>query len=235
MKITKGKMMLVDEETGEIIMNEINFRNLSLNQKKGISKQQVDKMLHEANGDISKVDIAMLFSYCKMIKVIDNFNQIGMEGVWRDRDVEKCLTENIDLIGYVFKMFCSSNKYSNFIKINHVVFVEKWTQLFELVGISLNSKRTQQKFKKYLVENDLVRVYTHIGRDGKKKNKFIINPFKYRNSYFVSELAISQFQDYIETGVNISDYAVKYLEVKETIDSEWEYRNSDELDDKEKS
>lgn len=218
MKVENKKCMIIDEDTGEVLMNGVRIKDFKPSTQVEISKAIVDKMIEESEGKIEKLDNEVLYKWCRIMNEINNYNQIKLGGVFRDIDNEKMIADNIMIAGYILKALVSSNKYSCFIKINHNKFVQSWNELYDVVGINKGNMRLRRKFKDFMIKNHLIRIHNHVGRDGLPKVKFVINPFLYRNSAYVGELAVHLFQDYAVAGDNISRYVMLYLESSELID-----------------
>lgn len=208
------RVYLINDETGEIL-DDYSLSNLSKKASLKVNRAIVEEMINNAGNDITKIDLPMLYSWCKMCKDISDFNQMKINGIFQDDKMFRVIISmNFGL--HILRCLETANKYSCFMKRNHNQFIENWKQLFETVEIT--KRDTQQKVKKFLLDNKLVREYKHIGRDGKQKTKFIVNPFVYRRSTYVGEIAISQFQDFIKEGENMSTYLIRLLQGKEVID-----------------
>lgn len=206
---------LVDDDTGEILVEGIEYKSDSsrvmVNKK---TREAVEKLLKKAEA-LEKSELSLLYGYCKKTGKINGFSQCKIENLFRDDSVfRKILEVNFGL--HILKCLETANKYSCFMKKNQNVFIEKWKDLWEIIEIK--DIKTQQKVKKFLLDNKLVRIYKHYGREGEKKVKFIVNPFLYRNSAFVGQIAINQFQDYIEEGRNMAGYLCKLLEEIQVLD-----------------
>lgn len=208
------KVFLINDETGEVL-NEYSLSNISKKASLKVNRAIVEEMINNAGNDISKIDLPMLYSWCKICKDISEYNQMKINGIYQDHEMFKRII-GMSFGLHILKCLETANKYSCFMKRSQNQFIENWKQLYETVEIS--DKKTQQKVKKFLLDNKLVREYKHTGRDGKIKTKFIVNPFVYRRSTYIGEIAVSQFQDFIEEGKNMSSYLIRLLQGKEVID-----------------
>lgn len=206
---------LVDDDTGEILVEGIEYKSdsnkIMVNKK---TREAVEKLLKKAE-TLERSELSLLYGYCKKTGKINGYSQCKIENLFRDNDMFKMILEvNFGL--HILKCLETANKYSCFMKKSQTTFIETWNDLWEITAIT--SKTTQQKVKKFLLDNKLVRVYKHHDREGNKRVKFVVNPFLYRNSSFVGQIAVNQFQDYIKEGRNMADYLIKLLEGIQVID-----------------
>lgn len=75
---------VVNEETGEIVFS----KPITLNKQIKIKKIMVDNMLKKAK-TIEDLDSEMLYEWCRITKHINEYGQIQLLGLFRDKATEK--------------------------------------------------------------------------------------------------------------------------------------------------
>lgn len=200
-----SKYILVNNETGEIV----DINNLTIKSKEKITKQIVDAMLKKAN-NLEEIDIKLLAKWIKMTKQINDYGQIKMMGVQRDVELEKMMIKEGILYVYVAKILYSTHPFSCAIMKNRQTKISTWTELWEL--IECNSRTMQQKVKKFLIDNSLVREMVVYKGGNKKSKEFYLNPFLLRTSGYSSQIAINCFKDCAKESINVNSYVYRFLQ-----------------------
>lgn len=207
-----SKYALIDQGTGEIIVENypVYKKYLSKDEYKK-NKLIIDSIMVKDIKDITEDEIQQLQKWCCDLKEINKYKYIKIYSPIRSIEFEKFLIKHEDILIYIFKLFLCTNKYSCCVKVNHNIFVNTWTKLYEAIGISSNNIRMQQKIKRFVLDNNILRIYK---TKDKIDTRFIVNPFLYRNSQYVKDIAVIVFKDFINSGDNISQYVVKLLDIK---------------------
>lgn len=198
-----SKRVVIDMETGEIL-SEIKYHDGNYR----FNKSVVDEMLKKAT-KVEDLDAKLLYNWCKMTKEINDYNQIKLLGAFRDKETEKKMIEDITITGYTARIIDKAHDFSGMIKSNHKSFASNWEELFEVIGCT--SRATQMKLKKFLTSNNIIRRFRIGGKEGQLTNRMILNPFLFRNANYSSQVSIMVYQDFIEEGVNMSTYPVRWL------------------------
>lgn len=205
------KHIIIDSETGEIIDEEVMNMQTNMSKRKiKICKKIVDNMLEKASKGY-ELDKDMLYAWCKITNEFNGYGQVKLLGGYRNNDFEKRLVQDIIMTGYTMRVITLAHTFSGFLQKNRQTFIETWTQLYEEIGIG-NSKATQSKIKKFLLDNHIIREFKIGGRDGKLVKRLILNPFLARKGSYTSQVTAMVFQDFIKEGINMSCYPLRWLQ-----------------------
>lgn len=207
----KLKHIIVNDDTGEILSEEVTNMKNNLSKKNiKLCKKMVDTMLEKSSKG-EPLDKNMLYTWCKITKEFNNYGQVKLLGGFRDTEFEKKLVQDIIMTGYTMRVIVLSHPFSGFLQSDKKIFIETWSQLYNEIGIG-NSKATQSKVKKFLVENSIVREFKIGGKNGKLVKRLILNPFLARKGAYTSQITAMVFQDFIQEGVNMSCYPLRWLQ-----------------------
>lgn len=199
---------IIDEETGEIIMEgRIDKGNIY---NKTINKAIVDKMLKNTQNSNQEIDIDLLYSWCKFIGDINNYGQIRILGAWHDEKVWKEMLQDIVVTGYTMRIIDATHNFSGIIMKNRQTPITTWGELWEIIQCS--KRTTQQKIKKFLENNSLVREMKIISKSRTLEKRLILNPFLIRQAQHASQLSVICFNDFIKENININSYPLKWLQ-----------------------
>lgn len=142
-------------------------------------------------------------------KEINNLGQLKIHHIYNDiqNELYDKYTKEISAIAiYILVLFKYVSPFSHIIMKNFKTAVNNWTELYELIGIT--KRITQSKFKKFVSNNNLIRL-----AQLRNENKFIVNPFLFQSSSYCDNLALSLFKDFFKQDKNISKYSIKWLEI----------------------
>ncbi|MGL6184676.1 MAG: hypothetical protein ACRC1T_04790 [Clostridium chrysemydis] len=205
------KHIIIDDETGEIISEEVVNMKTNISKRKiTLCKKMVDDMLEKASKG-EELDKDMLYAWCKITKEFNGYGQVKLLGGYRDIEFEKRLVQDIIMTGYTMRVITLAHPFSGFLQRNRQSFIETWSQLYDEIGIG-NSKATQSKVKKFLIDNHIVREFKIGGKDGKLVKRLILNPFLARKGSYTSQVTAMVFQDFIKEGTNMSCYPIRWLQ-----------------------
>lgn len=196
---------LINDETGEII----NAGSLNKKEKRNIiTKSIVDYMLNNSK-KLEDIDIELLYKWLKITKEINEFGQIKIIGSQREEALEKKLIEDATILLYTYRILYNTHPFNCSVMLNQRTKIKSWGELWNLIGCTKRS--SQQKVKKFLIENNLLREIV-ITCKNKKMKQFYLNPFLLRRSQYSSQVALNVFQDCAKEGVNINFYAYLFLQ-----------------------
>lgn len=122
--------------------------------------------------------------------------------------VNKVYDENYLLV-YLTRL-CIANTCSktNFVKSTQRTYVDGWSSLYDVLYVKKNSYKSD--LRKFLLDNDIIRI---INVEGVKR--FVVNPFIINRGNQVNMKALSVFSDYLRVPYNISANNYIYLELAE--------------------
>lgn len=148
----------------------------------------------------------LLYAYLKTTRNINEYSQIKVNGRWIDHDIMNAILNDMTVFGYVHKIISLAHTYSMIIKKSREKNITTWAELFETVGCK--DRKMQSRVKAALVSNKLIaELKTEF--KGTTEKVFIINPFIYRKSAFVSQIALHAFRKDIDG--YIDGYALTWL------------------------
>lgn len=199
---------IIDEETGEIVMENKIKINCQTSDKK-VNKLIIDKMIEDAQND-KEIDIKLLYAWCKSTGDINDYGQIKLLGAWHDDKIWKEMLQDIIITGYTMRIIDTTHNFSGIIMKNRQTPVKTWKELWEVIQCS--KKATQQRIKKFLDNNNIVREMRVYNKNKVLEKRLILNPFLIRQAHHASQLSIICFNDFIKTNVNINLYPVKWLQ-----------------------
>lgn len=203
----KYESLVMNTETGEVVTST----NLTEKERVKITKIEVDKMLCNANV-IDELDLELLFRWCKITGLLNNYNQVKVDGRHKDKKFEVGLINGeARLLKNVFKVINSAHPFSNMLMKNRQTYVSTWTELYKSIGID-NHKNAQTELKKFLTKNNVVREFKIGGQNGDLVKRLVLNPFLAREGSYTSQIAVSVFQEFIRDGENISTYLVRFMQ-----------------------
>lgn len=212
------KQLIINDETGEILGEEVISLNYNVTEKKKrICKRLVDEMLERASKG-EELDKDLLFAWCKITNNINIYGQVKLLGSYTDNATNKKLLEDVMLTGYTMRLVDVAHSFSCILMKNREVAIKNWTELYEMIDMPSTNKRHQQKLKKFLENNNIVRTMKVKDMNGNNITKFILNPFLFRKASHSSQIALVLFQDYIKEGVNIGCYPLRWLQSMGYID-----------------
>ncbi len=197
---------IIDEDTGEIIMEGRIDKHCVYSKK--INKIIVDKMIEDAQNN-KGIDINMLYAWCKSTGDINDYGQIKLLGAWHDNNIWKEMLQDIVITGYTMRIIDITHNFSGIVMKNRQTPVKTWNELWE--SIQCSKRTTQQKIKKFLENNNLIREMRIYNKNKLLEKRLILNPFLIRQAQHASQLAIICFNDFIKENVNINSYPVKWL------------------------
>lgn len=174
---------------------------------KGIKRKDVDDMINSG-----VLDPNILYSWCKITKQINQIGQMKLLGAYINLEFERNIaSNNVYMLGYTIRLEYITHHYNSFImNRDRDKYISTWSELYDATRIKGNP--TKLKFKKFLIDNNMIRVAKIYDKlNNKYVKRFIMNPFFYRGSAYSSQIAISTFQDFIKEDVNISKYQVLWL------------------------
>lgn len=203
------KYTVINNDTGEIL--DIEYKpNLRENAK--VTKLMVDNMLSNAN-TLEDVDMDLLYTWCKITKALNKYNQVKLLGLYVSMRYIELSDKHPLYFGYASRLLNITHSFTNILMRNQKTWISTWGELYEELGIK--SKRTQSEFKKYVLENDIIRVDKALRTKSSTKftTRFILNPFLIRKSAYIGQIAISRFADLTKGSINVDGYAHKYLEL----------------------
>lgn len=148
------------------------------------------------NDEIKNQTICALVEYLKFANILSkDENSVRIKAKNQYDSLSNKLADNITLRGYFNKLITDNTcKKTNLIRITQRRYSKNWSDVFE--GIGMTNKQTQQKFKNFLIDHDLVRKRTiDVLKTKEKHSVFIINPFKIRRDTMISRESISVFAD----------------------------------------
>lgn len=207
------KYTLIDNETGEFLdINKDFVESEKQDCKQKITKLMVDKMLANTKS-LEDVDMNMLYSWLKMSNAFNRYNQIRLFGHWISMDFIRMSELNPLYYGYASRLLENTHTFTNILMKNHQIWLTTWGELYEVVGIK--SRNTRSKFKKFCLENDIIRVDKALRTKDSHKftTRFIVNPYLIRKSSHIGQIAVARFSDVACASVNTNSYALKYLEL----------------------
>lgn len=203
------KYTVIDNQTGEFL--EISDKAQIKNNFK-VTKKLVDKMLSEAK-TIEDVDMDMLYTWLKVTKAFNKYNQVKLLGHYISMDFIKLSRENTVLYSYASRLLEITHTFTNIIMKNKQSWITTWTELYEELGIK--SPNTQMSFKKFCIKFDIIRVDKTLRT--KDSNKFttrlIVNPFLIRKASHIGQVSLARYSDLAKGSINTDSYALKYLEL----------------------
>lgn len=201
----KIQWVLVNEETGEII----NTGSLDKNNRKNIiTKSIVDYMLNNSK-KLEDIDIELLYRWLKITKEINEYGQIKIIGSQRNETLERKLIEDATILLYTYRILYNTHPFNCSVMLNQKTKIKSWGELWTLIGCTKRS--SQQKVKKFLIDNNLIRETVVICKN-KKMKQFYLNPFLLRRSQYSSQVALNVFQDCAMQYKNINFYSHIFLQ-----------------------
>lgn len=202
----------INENTGEII-DELHTEDKYSNT---VLKNTVDTML--SNAKVSEdLDSKLLYQWCRIIKAINNRNQIQTFGNKLNDEIEDLLIEQGIVCSYVLKVIKLAHPFTHILKKTKKSQITTWTELWEIIGCKDSSMR--KKVKTFLEENKLIKVVEIKAEEDKRKSKnlFVLNPYLYKNASHAGQLACVVWQESAKPNININFYAYMWLVSQDVI------------------
>lgn len=200
----------INENTGEIV-DQIKYSDES---SKVVLKYQVDSMLNKAKCS-KELDSNLLYHWCKLIQSLNNMNQIRTFGNKLNDKIEDLLIEQGIVCAYVLKCIKLAHPFTHILKKSERVQVKTWTELWEI--ISCTNRTIQNKVKKFLEENKLIKAVPIKKDNGKTVKLFVLNPYLYKNSSHAGQFACIVWQESAKPNINIDFYAYMWLVSQDVI------------------
>lgn len=173
--------------------------------KNKATKEIIDEMI-----DSGSVDVRVLYQYLRKTKVINAYGQIKTYNIYKlDDDLENVLINEGVLFAHVYKCIKLAHPFTHILKKNHMTQIKTWGELWD--SISCSNIRTQQKVKKFLEENKLIKCVPIKKDNGTTQNLFVLNPYLYKNSSHAGQFACIVWQECAKPNININFYAYMWL------------------------
>lgn len=198
--MAKCKMQIINDETGEIICEEVIFEQSGTKIKKLI----VDKMLSDAKS-LEDINTDMLYAWCRITRELNDRGQVKIMGDHMELLKDSKLMEDITIAGYTIRVINKAHPFSGMLQKNRQTFITSWTELYE--EIRCKDRKTQSKIKRFLTDNNIIREF-----NTGKGRRFVLNPFLARGASYSSQIAISLFEDFIKEGINMNSYPIRLLQ-----------------------
>lgn len=195
---------VVDNETGEVLYAYTKENNFD----RKVCKYEVDKMIEESESS-KDLDGNLLYHWCKVIQVINSRGQIQTIGTKLNSTIERKMVEEGIVCAYVLKAIMLAHPFTHILKKNHMTQIKTWGELWD--SISCSNIRTQQKVKKFLEENKLIKCVPIKKDNGTTQNLFVLNPYLYKNSSHAGQFACIVWQECAKPNININFYAYMWL------------------------
>jgi len=214
---SNGRYTIYDNNTGEVLNINQDFNSSDKkNDKKKITKIMVDSMLSSAE-NLEDVDMKMLYLWLKSSNAFNKYNQVKLFGHWISMDFIALSRQHPLYYGYASRLLENTHTYTNILMKNKQTWITTWQDLYDIIGIK--SRETRRKFKRYCLDNDIVRVDKTLRTKDSNKftTRFIVNPYLMRKADHIGQIAVARFSDMARASVNTNAYALKYLELSGVI------------------
>lgn len=167
-----------------------------------VSRANVDIAL--SKDELNDDDVKLLFSYLKATRNINQYSQVKVNGKWIDDSVMDVILQDHTAFGYVHKVLRLAHEYSMLLKKNRQTNINTWYDLFDTIGCT--DKRMQSRVKAALLNSKLLAIL-RTEYNGTTEKVFIVNPFIYRRSAFVSQIALYAFSSDVKNYVDGYTYS----------------------------
>lgn len=206
---------VINEDTGEILTT---FHSKKATSKKVI-KYEIDDMLKSAKTQ-KDLNSSLLYHWCQIIQAINQKGQIQTFGNKLHDDLENVLINEGVLFAHVYKCIKLAHPFTHILKKNHISHIQTWNDLWNEIGCG--DRRMQQRIKKFLEENKLIKAFPIKKVNGETKNLFVLNPYLYKNASHAGQFACIVWQECAKPNININFYAYMWLVSQDCIPFEEE-------------
>ena len=202
---------IVINDLGEIVFEE----NIDLNKKnKTINKSILKNILQNNNLDKEqKISKIQQYLYCIGECNKSNVNQYLLKDCFKYiKEIDKNIIQELKGLSiYVIKLYSIADSFNYCLKINRQTRCKTWEDIFK--AIELKNITNQQKFKKFCIKNNLIRILIKdLGTTQEKY--FYFNPNYKKNSCFVADNTLWLYLDIIEKNKTVNEFVIDLLKLK---------------------
>lgn len=196
--MSEGRYGVIDLITGEIIRQTNNKKLAQVEANMLITKEMLDNPSEDL--------IRHMYKIMKTSGKIDRYGMIQVDGLYVGEDFFRIgLLCGKDAVNFIRLKYVLSAR--GFIKQTSTTDCHTWDEVMIVLGIVPTNKRAVKRFKKVLVDNDVVRkCYLPSGIE-----VFVVNPNILRHGSHTSALCISTFKDIVLDRVDRYNTYLMYL------------------------